>query len=186
MLGKFWEALREESLKLIVQHAEGETELDRACFYMAARGEQGCALVRNEQLKQQLRALWIRLLVSAGYEDDDMEKIAPGQPFHLRLMRNLLAAARDPDRDFLLEGERGFAVGVINPLPRTPHMFEEQTSWRLEDDPHMKEEVWTSNYASAGDHIDFLRTHFEPVQVGYGSLTAQGTLPRGSPPCPGV
>ena len=40
-------------------------------------------------------------------------------------------------------------------------MFEEQTSWRLEEDPHMKEEIWRSNYASANDHLDFLRQHFE-------------------------
>ena len=158
---EFWKTLREESLKLVLQHVGGETELDRTCFYMAARGELGCELVRKEDLKEQLRMLWVRLLVSRGFEDDDMCRIAPGQPFHLRLFRNLLAAARDPDRDFLLEGERGYPVGVINPLPRTPHMFEEQTSWRLEDEPLMREEVWRSNYASASDHVDFMRAHFE-------------------------
>ena len=159
--GEFWKVLRQESMKLIIQHARGEMELDRTCFHMAAKGEQGCGLVRNEAFKQQLRSLWIRLLTSAGFKDEDMEKVAEGQPLHLRLMRNLLAAARDPDRDFLLQGEVGFPVGVLNPLPRTPHMFEEQTSWRLEDEPLMKEEVWRSNYSSAEDHLEFLRGHFE-------------------------
>ena len=157
----FWKTLREESLKLVIQHAGSEMELDRTCFYMAAKGEEGCDLVRNEALKDQLRKLWVRLLVAQGYEDDDMCHVAPGQPFLLRLFRNLLAAARDPDRDFLRLGERGFPVGVINPLPRTPHMFEEQTKWRLGDDPLMKEEVWRSNYASAADHGEFMKAHFE-------------------------
>ena len=35
---------------------------------------------------------------------------------------------------------------VINLLPRTPHMFEEQTSWKLEEDPHMRDEIWRENY----------------------------------------
>lgn len=34
------------------------------------------------------------------------------------------------DYTFLEQG----AVGVLNPLPRTPDMYEGQTSWKLEDD----------------------------------------------------
>ena len=157
----FWHALREESYKLVVQHAGGEQALDMSCFLMAAKAEKGCGLVMNEELKQQLRRLWSRLLVSCRMEDDDMCRVAPGQPFYLRLMRNLLVAARDPDRDFLLQGEVGYPVGVVNQLPRTPHLYEEQTAWRLEEDPFLKEEVWRSNYASVADHVDFVRAHFE-------------------------
>ena len=61
-------------------------------------------------------------------------------------MGALLDRAGDPDHKFLLDGEKGFPVGVIKPLPRTPHMYEEQTSWKLEDDPYMKSEVWRDNY----------------------------------------
>ena len=40
-------------------------------------------------------------------------------------------------------------------------MYEEQSSWRLEDDPHMQEEIWRSNYQSVGPHVQFVREHFE-------------------------
>ena len=40
-------------------------------------------------------------------------------------------------------------------------MYEEQTSWKLEDDPYMKSEVWRDNYESVGDHENFVRQQFE-------------------------
>ena len=40
-------------------------------------------------------------------------------------------------------------------------MYEEQTSWKLEDDPYMNSEVWRDNYESVGDHKDFVRRQFE-------------------------
>ena len=55
----------------------------------------------------------------------------------------------------------GFPVGVLAPLPRTPHVYEEQTSWRLEEEPLMREEVWRSNYQSVDLHTDFAYSHFE-------------------------
>ena len=55
----------------------------------------------------------------------------------------------------------GFPVGVLSPLPRTPHVYEEQTSWRLEEEPLMREEVWRSNYQSVEQHTDFVYSHFD-------------------------
>ena len=75
-------------------------------------------------------------------------------------MEALLDRAGDPDHKFLLQGESGYPVGVLHPLPRTPHMYEEQTSWKLEDDPYMKAEIWRNNYDSVGDHEEFVREHF--------------------------
>ena len=54
----------------------------------------------------------------------------PGQPLRLRLIRAILQAADDPDRDFLLQAEIGLPVGILEPLPRTPHVFETQESGR--------------------------------------------------------
>ena len=34
----------------------------------------------------------------------------------------------------------GFPVGVLAPLPRTPHVSEEQTSWRLEEERRVGKE----------------------------------------------
>eukprot|EP00435_Cladocopium_sp_Y103_P003644 s2140_g1.t1 len=92
--------------------------------------------------------------------DEGLADIAEGQPFRLKLMQALLDRAGDPDNKFLLQGEKGYPVGVIHPLPRTPHMYEEQTAWKLEDDPYMKSEIWRENYESVGDHEDFVREHF--------------------------
>ena len=49
---------------------------------------------------------------------------------------------------------------VLNLLPRTPHVYEEQNSWKLEEDPYMREEVWRSNHQSVEQHVDFVREHF--------------------------
>ena len=38
--------------------------------------------------------------------------IAEGQPLRLKLIRAILQAADDPDRDFLLQAEIGLPVGI--------------------------------------------------------------------------
>ena len=103
----------------------------------------------------------MRKLRQHGSVLEALDYRAPGQPFYLRLFKELLAFSGDVDRDFLLQGEMGYPVGVDLPLPRTPHVFEEQTSWKLENDPHMQEEIWRSNYQSVEAHKDFVRQHFE-------------------------
>ena len=40
-------------------------------------------------------------------------------------------------------------------------MYEGQTSWKKEDDPYMKDEIWRDNYNSVGEHEDFVREHFD-------------------------
>ena len=157
----FWRELRKETMDLIVQHLGDERKLDRACFEMAVKGEAGCDIVCDENLKQNLRELWMRKLRQHGSVLEALDYRALGQPFYLRLFKELLAFSGDVDRDFLLQGETGYPVGVDLPLPRTPHVFEEQTSWKLENDPHMQEEIWRSNYQSVEAHKDFVRQHFE-------------------------
>ena len=157
----FWKELREETLKLVIRHLGDERRLDRACFEMAVKGEQGCDIVRDEALKNNIRALWISKLKQHGSTQENLDFKAPGQPFFLRLLKELLAFSGDVDREFLLQGESGFPVGVDLPLPRTPHVFEEQTNWKLEDDPYMREEVWRSNYHSVAAHKDFVRQQFD-------------------------
>ena len=129
--GPFWDELRKGSLGLIQAHLGPSLTLDRACFEMAVKGEQGCSIVKDEQLKEKLRSFWIDLLKRHGSEQAGLDHVAPGQPCLLRLMKELLAYGGDADREFLLQGEVGYPVGVLSPLPRTPHMYAEQTSWRL-------------------------------------------------------
>ena len=40
-------------------------------------------------------------------------------------------------------------------------MYEEQTAWKLEEDPYMCEEIWRDNYESVQDHEEFVREHFK-------------------------
>jgi len=128
---------------------------------MAAKGEHGCNLVRDQVLQSKLVDLWTTLLREEGYETEGLGEIAQGQPFRLKLMQALLERAGDSDHRFLLQGQKGFPVGVLCQLPRTPHMYEEQTAWKLEEDPYMREEIWRDNYESVKDHEEFVRDHFK-------------------------
>ena len=84
--------------------------------------------------------------------------IAEGQPLRLRLIRAILQAADDPDRDFLLQAEIGLPVGILEPLPRTPHIFEAQEKWPLENTP------WDKR-----DHLDFATAKFDKkIEEGHG------------------
>ena len=88
-------------------------------------------------------------------------EIPEGQPLRLRLLRAILEAADDPDRDYLRRAEEGLPLGILEGLPRTPHVFEEQTSWRLDKDSWEPALAWVPNYASIEDHKDFVRAKFE-------------------------
>ena len=90
-----------------------------------------------------------------------MIDIAEGQPLRLRLIRPILQAADDPDRGFLLQAEIGLPVGILEPLPRTPHVFEPQKKWPLENTPWEPALAWVPNYGSTRDHLDFAKAKFE-------------------------
>ena len=109
---RFLEKLEEKVVGTCWKILPQGVTLDRICFEMAVKGENGCALVKNEELKQQLRDQWATLLRESGCKDVDLDKVADGQPFYLRLMRELLVQCDDPDRDFLLQGEIGYPVGI--------------------------------------------------------------------------
>ena len=44
-------------MQLVCEHLPPGTNLDRTCFEMAVKGEDGCSLAKNEELKQCLREL---------------------------------------------------------------------------------------------------------------------------------
>ena len=103
--GSSWDWLRDRMLKLIIAKVGSEEQLEKEAFRMAAGGEQGCSLASDLELQSQLKE-WLEL--------------------HLRLLRAMLEGAGDPDREFLRQAEDGLPVGILDPLPRTPHVFEEQ------------------------------------------------------------
>ena len=53
-------------------------------------------------------------------------EVTEGQPLRLKLLRKLLEAAGDPDREFLNNAEKGLPVRIRYPLPRTPRVFYEE------------------------------------------------------------
>ena len=138
-----------------------ESRLEKECFHMATRGEKGCNLVTDMGLRQKLLELWEVWLGERGLATEGLCDITPGQPLRLRLLRALLEAAGDPDRDFLRQAEEGLPVGVKTPLPRTPHVFEEQVSWPLDKDLVEPALQWVPNYASVREHLEFAKEKFE-------------------------
>ncbi|CAE7367520.1 unnamed protein product, partial [Symbiodinium pilosum] len=58
------------------------------------------------------------------------------------------------------KGEAGCNL-VSSPLPRTPEVYEEQTTWKLEMGPNDVAKAWKANYESAAEHIGYVREHFD-------------------------
>ena len=99
-------------------------ELEREVFRVAAGGEEGCRLVRDQRFIRELVDTMGSWIEAQGLAVPGLIDIAEGQPLILKLIRAILQAADDPDGDFLLQAEIGLPVGILEPLPRTPHVFE--------------------------------------------------------------
>ena len=130
-----WSWLRNKLFEKAARRAGSVDEPEREVFRVAAGGEEGCRLVRDQHFIKELvdtLGSWIEAqdLAVPGLID-----IAEGQPLRLKLITAILQAADDPDRDFLLQAEIGLPVGILEPLPRTPHVFEPQEKWPLENTP---------------------------------------------------
>ena len=50
---------------------------------------------------------------------------------------------------------------ILEPLPRTPHVFEEQEKWPLDSNPWEPSLAWVPNYSSAREHSGFAAEKFE-------------------------
>lgn len=151
-----WVHFRRDLMKLMVEKAGGFGKLEQEAFRMAKGGEY-FTMVKDPGVLKGVKLLMAEHL---GVTEEEMEA-APGQPFRLSLMAKVLECAGDPDYEFLKEAEKGLPLGVLNPLPRTPAVFERQVKWSLEE--------WTpggwvlerKNYPSAEEHKDHLRKHLD-------------------------
>ena len=76
--------------KLVLGRIGSEKELEKEAFRMAAGGEKGCKLARDETLHEELRQLWRTWLERQGIRDEKLLTVAEGQPLYLRLLRALL------------------------------------------------------------------------------------------------
>ena len=122
--GENWDWLRERLLEKASERAGGIDELEREVFRMAAGGESGCRIVSDQNFIEELVEIMASWIGAQDLAVPGLVDIAEGQPLRLKLLRAILQAAEDPDRDFLLQAETGLPVGILEPLPRTPHVFE--------------------------------------------------------------
>jgi hypothetical protein len=104
---------------------------------------------------------------SGDYESTEHPSVAENQPFFLKLIQGTLREGRDADYKIFDEFCTGVNLGVLQPLPRTPAIFEEQTTWRLEENPFATRHEQNPNYSSLYEHVDTVREQFdEDVQSG--------------------
>ena len=106
--GSSWDWLRDRMLKLIIAKVGSEEQLEKEAFRMAAGGEQGCSLASDPELQSQLRQLWKEWLEAQDLSEPGLLEVPSGQPLYLRLLRAMLEAAGDPDREFLGRRRMGY------------------------------------------------------------------------------
>ena len=96
---------------------------------------------------------------------DDMT-IADGQPFHLRLLHQLLTEAGDVDADFPLQLETGLPLGVEEVLPRTMVWpSKDELRGRAWEEDDLEPPGSHDNYSSAKDNFGTLEeTYLEEVK----------------------
>ena len=159
--GKEFENLRSGLLDYALNHFGNQENLQHACLRLAVSKQN----IFDESLVSALRKYVANWCVSHGSNEErnaeSLLEIDEGQPFYLKLLKAVLKAAGDGDHNFLEQAREGLPVGVLNPLPRTPLMFEEQTEWRLEDDPLQQPLTQVDNYVSAELRADYVYEFFE-------------------------
>ena len=155
LVGREWRALRHRILLAAVRRLGSVEEVEKEAFRMA-RGGDAFQLVREEGFLEEIRQMLAECLGIPKQEQPEA-----GQPFFLDLMKCILEKAGDPDWGFLEQAKTGLPLGVINDLPRTPEIFEEQMKWSLDGDDWGNAAWQKDNYASAAEHERYLTEHLE-------------------------
>ncbi|CAK9107239.1 unnamed protein product, partial [Durusdinium trenchii] len=115
------------------------------------------------KLRLQLRQEAVRKLGSLSEVEKEAFKMAKGG--------NAFSLVRD--EEFLEQAKVGLPLGILNQLPRTPEIFEEQLRWNLESE-NWSSAVWQKeNYVSAAEHEKYLTEHLEQ-EVAEGLMTKMG------------
>lgn len=164
---KPWLDLRTTIWNKLMEHCNGPLGIQRLCFKMTKIAEDPFNNDLILHLRSELASWCIQL--GSTWSHSELVDVAEGQPFPLKLIHEVLRLAEDADFEFLLQAEIGLPVGVLNKLPRTPAVYEEQVAWRLEDDPLAATLAWTANYSSIEGHEDFVREQFEE-EMGEGMM----------------
>ena len=154
--GASWYWLRRELKRAILQFVGSEKKLEREAFCMAS-GE---------------------ALEMTGYRRSYWNRFATGYKLRIWERRTFARSLRGNRCDWncygrysklrvtLIESSsemhtRGYEWGIRYPLPRTPHVFEEQLRWPLDNPPWEPGLRWVPNYSSVEEHADFAKAKFE-------------------------
>ena len=160
--GEKWRTLRRRLKEEAIEAAGGVAGLEKEFFRMT-RGGDAFKLVRDANFLQKLRQVMVDCL---GLHESALE-VPPGQPFFLKLIRCVLDEAEDGDTRFLERACTGLPLGILEKLPRTPNMYEQQVKWALDNDPNAVWSLAKGNYVSAVQHVQHLRSHLEAeVEMG--------------------
>ena len=159
-----WVKVRLQLRLEAVKRLGSVSEVEKEAFKMA-RGGDCFSLVRDEGFLCRIRSILAEGL-GIPLQSDPEE----GQPFFLKLMSGVLEEAGDPDWRFLEQARTGLPLGVLNELPRTPEIFEEQLKWNLEAEDWGSAAWQKDNYSSAAEHEKYLTEHLEQ-EVHEGLMT---------------
>ena len=68
--------LRKDILNIVVEACGGLSKLDKACFEMAVKGEMGCSLVKDENVRGRLLDAMTAALEKQGWDITDIKRIS--------------------------------------------------------------------------------------------------------------
>ena len=168
--GRRWDILREQLLDTIYSETEngskiGQQGVQRKLLQLCCSKE---LVVFNDEIILKGRTVlrnWLKK--QTGSWNDDEPEVPDFQPFALKLLHLLLVEMRDPDAEVIEQLKHGVTAGVLEPLPRTPAIYEEQASWRLSWNELTTPDLWTDNYASLEDHKEQVLLQFrEEAELG--------------------
>ena len=166
--GKAWDNLRNRLLETLKKAKDangkelGSTGIHRMVLQLACtpKTEVFC----EEWLAEGRRVLKEWLKSRCGDYDEKLEGITEGQPFYLYTIHLLLREMVDADYMVFREFMNGVTAGILEPLPRTPAIYEEQNKWRLNEFFLGSEVKEAANYKSFEGFEDIIEEQFKEEQ----------------------
>jgi hypothetical protein len=156
-IGKRWDLLRSK----VAQATLGELSNTDVVKHIAA-------LSLGKDIFPHDKAVQVRGIIHkwlgkqcGDYPTDKEPVITEGQPFYLELLYYLTREMVDADFEIIRDYMEGVTLGILQPLPRTPAIFEEQTRWKLNHDPLVNAALENSNYRSFEEFADAVEEQFQ-------------------------
>ena len=160
--GRRWQNLRTELRDILYAH-KGQQGVQRMLLELCCSSE---IVAIPEALVHKGRSVireWLKRQ-TGNWKDEEVET-PEGQPFALKLLHLMLLELKDADSIIAEMLKTGVTAGVLEPLPRNPAIFEEQTSWRLDWNDTMQPEPVAKNYSSLNEHKGVVLQQFREEEA---------------------